>query len=403
MATFRYSARDGSGRVVAGAIDAASEVAVVAKLQEMGFYVTSLEEAAPRAGVRFALNRLRGVSLHDLTILFRQFSTMVSSGLSMLRTLSVLEVQTENPKLRQVVNDLRTDVQEGKSLSEATGRHPRTFSNLVVSMIRAGEIGGVLDEILQRVATFLEKDLALRQKVRAAVTYPIAIFVFAIGIIFFLVFFILPQFIGFFEGLDLVLPAPTRMLIWFTRTVTAYWYVILGVIVGAIFALRRYIGTPAGRMRFDRFKLRVPIFGPLVHKVTVSRFSRTLSTLISSGVPIMQALEVVAGAVDNKVLTKAIEEVRTSIREGESIALPLQASGIFPPMVVQMTAVGEETGQLDGMLAKVADFYDAEVETTLAQLTSIIEPLLILFLGFVVGFIVLSFYLPLYTLITGIK
>lgn len=403
MSTFKYSARDASGRVVAGAIDATSEVAVVAKLQEMGFYVTSLEEERGRLGLRGALARLRGSSLRDLTILFRQFSTMVSSGLSMLRTLSVLEVQTENPRLRQIVMDLRTDVQEGKSLSEATTRHPKTFTNLIVSMIRAGEVGGVLDEILQRVATFLEKDLALRQKVRSAVTYPIAIFIFAVGIIFFLVFFILPQFIGFFEDLDVVLPAPTRLLIWFTRTTTKYWYVIFGVIVAAIYLLRRYIATPSGRMRFDRFKLRVPIFGPLVHKVTISRFSRTFATLISSGVPIMQALEVVAGAVDNKVLTKAVEAVRTSIREGESIALPLQASGIFPPMVVQMTAVGEETGQLDGMLTKVADFYDAEVETTLAQLTSILEPILIIFLGFVVGFIVLSFYLPLYTLITGIK
>jgi type IV pilus assembly protein PilC len=403
VATFKYSARDGTGRVVAGAIDAPSEVAVVAKLQEMGFYVTSLEEERARQGLRETLQRYRGISLRDLTIMFRQFSTMVSSGLSMLRTLSVLEVQTENPKLRQVVVDLRTDVQEGKSLSESTTRHPKTFSNLIVSMIRAGEIGGVLDEILQRVATFLEKDLALRQKVRSAVTYPIAIFIFAVGIIFFLVFFILPQFIGFFEDLDVVMPAPTRLLIWFTRTTTKYWYVIFGVIIGSLYLLRRYIATPAGRMRFDRFKLRVPIFGPLVHKVTISRFSRTFATLISSGVPIMQALEVVAGAVDNKIVTKAVEEVRTSIREGESIALPLQASGIFPPMVVQMTAVGEETGQLDGMLTKVADFYDAEVETTLAQLTSILEPILILFLGFVVGFIVLSFYLPLYTLITGIK
>lgn len=403
MATFKYSARDSAGRVVAGAIDAASEVAVVAKLQEMGFYVTSLEEETPRPGLRGLLRAMRGIGLRDLTILFRQFSTMVSSGLSMLRTLSVLEIQTENPKLRTVVTELRTDVQEGKSLSEATLRHPKTFSSLIVSMIRAGEIGGVLDEILQRVATFLEKDLALRQKIRSAVTYPIAIFIFAIGIIFFLVFFILPQFIGFFEDLDVDLPLPTRLLIWFTHASTRYWYVVVGLIVIAVFALRRYIATPSGRMRFDRFKLRVPILGPLVHKVTISRFARTFATLISSGVPIMQALEVVAGAVDNKVVTKAVEEVRTSIREGESIALPLQSSGIFPPMVVQMTAVGEETGQLDGMLTKVADFYDAEVETTLAQLTSILEPVLILFLGFVVGFIVLSFYLPLYTLITGIK
>ncbi len=403
MATFRYSARDASGRVVAGAIEAPSELAVVAKLQEMGFYVTSLEEQVKRVGLLAAVRRWRGISLRDLTIFFRQFSTMISSGLSMLRSLSILELQTESLKLREVVTELRSDVQEGKALSEAAGRHPRTFSTLIVSMVRAGEVGGVLDEILQRVAGFLERDLALRQKVRAAITYPAAIFIFAIGIIFFLVFFILPQFIGFFEGLDLVLPVPTRILIWSTHTLTNYWYVVVGLIALGFYAVRTYIRTPAGRMRFDRFKLRVPVFGKIVHMVTLARFSRTFATLISSGVPIMQALEVVAGAVDNKVVTKAVEEVRASIREGESIALPLQAAGIFPPMVVQMTAVGEETGQLDAMLTKVADFYDGEVETVLSQLTSILEPLLILFLGFIVGFIVLSFYLPLYTLITGIK
>ena len=403
MAMFKYSARDGSGRVVAGAIEADTEVMVIGKLQEMGFYVTSLEKEAAKIDLRQGFRRLRKVGLRELTVFTRQFATMVNAGLTMVRTLSILEQQTESARLRQLVGDVRKDVEEGMTLSDAFGKYPQTFSNLMVNMVRAGEVGGVLDDVLNRVATFFEKDLSLRQKVRAAVTYPAAIFIFAIGIIFFLVFFILPQFIGFFEGLDLVLPLPTRVLIAFTKAMTGYWYIFLGLLVLAGYALRMYRRTPAGRMNFDRFTLRIPIFGSLMRKVTVSRFSRTLGTLITSGVPIMQALEVVAKAVDNRVVSTAIEDVRSSIREGESIALPMQASGLFPPMVVQMTAVGEETGTLDTMLTKVADFYDAEVETTLAQLTSIIEPVLILFLGFTVGFIVLAFYMPLYQIVTNIK
>ncbi|HXF83270.1 MAG TPA: type II secretion system F family protein [bacterium] len=403
MATFRYSARDSAGRVVAGAIEADTEVMVIGKLQEMGFYVTSLEKETPKVDLRQGLRRLRKVGLRELTVFTRQFATMVNAGLTMVRTLSILEQQTESARLRQLVGEVRKDVEEGLTLSDAFGKHPETFNTLMVNMVRAGEVGGVLDDVLNRIAGFFEKDLALRQKVRAAVTYPAAIFIFAIGIIFFLVFFILPQFIGFFEGLDLTLPLPTRLLIAGVKALTGYWYVFLGALVLAGYGFRLYVRTPTGRMNFDRFRLRIPVFGPLMRKVTVSRFSRTLGTLITSGVPIMQALEVVAKAVDNRVVATAIENVRSSIREGESIALPMQASGLFPPMVVQMTAVGEETGTLDTMLTKVADFYDAEVETTLAQLTSIIEPLLILFLGFTVGFIVLAFYMPLYQIITGIR
>jgi len=343
------------------------------------------------------------VGLRELTVFARQFATMVNAGLSMVRTLSILEQQTESQKLRQIIGEVRKEVEEGMTLSDSFGKHPETFNTLMVNMVRAGEVGGVLDDVLNRVATFFEKDLSLRQKVRAAITYPAAIFIFALGVIFFLVFFILPQFIGFFKGMDLVLPLPTRFLIFSTELLTGYWYVFLGFFLLGMYGFRMYVNTPAGRFRFDQFKLRVLVFGPLVRKVIISRFTRTLGTLISSGVPIMQALEVVAKAVENKVVSQAIENVRSSIREGESIAIPMQSSGLFPPMVVQMTAVGEETGSLDSMLQKVADFYDAEVETTLAQLTSILEPLLIMFLGFVVGFIVLSFYMPLYQLITGVK
>lgn len=404
MATFRYSARDASGRVVAGAIDADTEVMVLGKLQEMGFFVTNLERQSGGALAlrRLDLGKLRKVGMRELTVFTRQFATMVNAGLSMVRTLNILEQQTESAKLKTIVGDVRKHVEEGMTLSDALGQHPDTFSALTINMVRAGEVGGVLDDVLNRLAIFYEKDLALRQKVRAAMTYPAAIFTFAMGVIFFLVFFILPQFIGFFEGLDLQLPLPTRILIIVTHALTGYWYVFLGGLLVGVWGLRVYIGTERGRFRWDRFKLRVPVFGPLLRKVTISRFTRTLGTLITSGVPIMQALEVVSKAVENKIVAQAIDNVRNSIREGESIALPLQNSGLFPPMVVQMTAVGEETGTLDSMLQKVADFYDAEVESTLAQLTSILEPLLIMFLGFVVGFIVLSFYMPLYQLITGL-
>ncbi|HEX9533479.1 MAG TPA: type II secretion system F family protein [bacterium] len=404
MATFRYSARDASGRVVAGAIDAETEVLVLGKLQEMGFFVTNLQRQSGGAVSlrRLDLGKLRKVGMRELTVFTRQFATMVNAGLSMVRTLNILEQQTESAKLKTIVGDVRKHVEEGMTLSDALGQHPDTFSALTINMVRAGEIGGVLDDVLNRLAIFYEKDLSLRQKVRAAMTYPAAIFTFALGVIFFLVFFILPQFIGFFEGLDLQLPLPTRVLIFVTHALTGYWYVFLGGLLVSFWGLRVYIGTERGRFRWDRYKLRVPVFGPLLRKVTISRFTRTLGTLITSGVPIMQALEVVSKAVENKIVAQAIDSVRSSIREGESIALPLQNSGLFPPMVVQMTAVGEETGTLDSMLQKVADFYDAEVESTLTQLTSILEPLLIMFLGFVVGFIVLSFYMPLYQLITGI-
>lgn len=403
MATYKYTARDTTGRIVAGNMDGETEVLVIGKLQERGFFVTSLEREAAKLSLNSALQQFKKIGMRDLTIFTRQFATMVNAGLSMVKTLTILEHQTENPKLRAVVNEVRRDVEQGTTLSDAFNKHPTAFSSLVVNMVKAGEVGGVLDDVLRRIASYFEKDLALRQKVKSAITYPVAIFIFAMGVIFFLVFFILPQFITFFEGLDLTLPLPTRFLIVFTRVATKMWWVFLLAMVGGLYAARTYVKTEKGRFQYDQLKLRIPVFGALVRKVIISRFSRTLGTLITSGVPIMQALEVVSHAVENRVVSKAIDDVRNSIREGESIALPMQASGLFPMMVVQMTSVGEETGTLDSMLQKVADFYDAEVETTLAQLTSILEPMLIIFLGFVVGFIVLSFYMPLYQLITGIK
>src|SRR3989442_3388089 len=274
MATFKYSARDASGRVVAGAIDAETEVLVIGKLQDVGFVVTSLEKQAGRGELRLGLRgrrRLRRFGFSELTVFARQFATMVNAGLSMVRTLTILEQQTESQKLRQIIGEVRKEVEEGMTLSDSFGKHPETFNTLMVNMVRAGEVGGVLDDVLNRVATFFEKDLSLRQKVRAAITYPAAIMTFALGVIFFLVFFILPQFIGFFKGLDLVLPLPTRVLIFSTELLTGYWYVFLGFILLGLSGFRMYINTPAGRFRFDTFKLRVPVFGPLFGKGPISR------------------------------------------------------------------------------------------------------------------------------------
>ncbi len=403
MATFAYTARDNDGRVITGTLEGESEIAVVARLQEMGYFITDLQRRIKRPTLEDVLQRFRGVRLKDLTVFTRQFATMINAGLAILAGLSILEVQSENKRLKEILGAVRADIEQGAPLSDALAKHPETFNSLYVNMVRAGEAGGVHDDFLARLAGFLEKELALRQKVRAAMIYPAVIASAAVLIVSFLVFYILPTFVSFFTSLNVPLPAPTRLLIAITVGARRFWYIILLVIVAAVYGARYYISTPEGRARYDRFKLRMPVFGSIVHKVAMARFARTLGTLVRSGVPILQALDVVAKAVDNTVVTQAVAAVRSSIREGESIALPLQASGIFPPMVVHMVSVGERTGQLDEMLMKVSDFYDTEVEYAVAGLTSILEPALIIVMGGIVGFVVISFYLPLFNLVGAIK
>ena len=403
MATFVYTARDISGRVITGAIEGDSEQAVVGRLKENGYFITSLRRQMRRIRVEDLLHRLGGVRLKDLVVFTRQMATMINAGLTITMCLSILEAQSANKRLVEVITLLRQDVESGLPLSDALAKHPDEFSNLYVNMVRAGETGGVLDEVLTRLAALLEKELALRQKVRAAMVYPTVIASAAILIVSFIVFFILPKFAALFLDLDIALPGPTRFLIWVTQTLHRFWYIFLLGFISGIFGLRSYIQTTKGRAWFDRFKLRMVLFGNINRNVVMTRFSRTLGTLTNSGVPILQALDVVAKAVDNVVISQAVSAVRASIREGETIAGPLQASGMFPPMVVQMVSVGERTGALDSMLAKVADFYDTEVEYAVAGLTSILEPALIMVLGGVVGFIVIAFYLPLFNLVGAIK
>ena len=405
MPVYEYTARDTTGKVLAGAIEAESDTTVTQKLREMGFFITNLHRKTEPVGVEEYIARFRGIGLKDLAIFSRQFSTMVNAGLSLVRTLSILEEQTTQKQLREVIGEIRGDIEGGATLSNALSRHPRAFSNLYVNMVKAGEAGGVLDEVLIRLANFLEKELALRQKIKSATTYPVLLACAALSALLFMTVVIIPQFASFFKelGSNAALPLPTQIAMGVSELIRHYWYVLVVGIVALLWALRAYVRTPGGKAAYDRVKLRLPILGPVNKKIVIARFSRTFGTLVASGVPIMQALEVVGKAIDNVVIATAVEAVRTSIREGESIAIPLQASGMFPPMVVQMVKVGEETGSLEIMLTKVADFYDTEIENTVASLTSILEPILIVGMGVVIGAMLISLYLPIFNLALSVK
>jgi type IV pilus assembly protein PilC len=407
MPSFAYQAKDASGKTVNGVIEAENERVLRAKLREMNYYVTGITQKSSNvmnADIGAVLSKFKGVGEQALVVFARQFATMINAGLAMVRCLDVLGVQTEDSQLKPIIVAVRREVEGGSTLAAALGKFPKVFSPLFVNMVRAGELGGILDDVLNRLAGFLEKDFNLKKKVKAAMTYPTVILVMAIGIVIFLVTFILPTFVQMFEQMNMKLPLPTLILITFTKYSRNPYILIptLAALGVGFFFFNRYVSTQVGRRQFDAFKLKLPVFGMLIRKVAISRFCRTLGTLLQSGVPIMQALEIVGKASGNEVVAEVVSKVRDSVREGESIAVPLQLSGMFPPLVTQMVSVGEETGNLDGMLSKIADFYDTEVDYMLSSLTSLLEPLMILGMGFVVGFIVISVFLPLYQIIGNI-
>ena len=399
MPTFAYTFRDASGNVRSGTSEAESAETLRRRLQEQGFTVTEVRQVrAHRPGGGWGR-----VKLSDLAIFCRQFSTMQDAGVSIVRSLDVLAQQTQSPKLRRIIMDIQAEVEAGQTLSKAMSKYPNVFSNLFIGLIRAGEVGGVLEESLQRLAAFLEADVALRRKVRAAMTYPTIVVIAALAIVIGLVTFILPRFFDVFRDLNIKeFPVMTQMLMDFSNFLTSRWYVMIAIVVLVVIAFRMFVRTRIGRRLYDRLKLKLPVFGPLNHKIALARFSRTLSTLLSSGVPILQALETVAGTVANEIIAEAVMEARARIREGDRIGPPLEKSGMFPPMVVHMISIGEESGALDQMLSKVADFYESEVESTLQSLTSAIEPVLIVLLGGMVGFIVISLLLPLITAVQSL-
>lgn len=406
MPIFVFEARDRGGQMLKDIIDAANVRVATQKLQEQGLAVINIKERTAAAAMAQTdlmgwFNKMRKVGEQAITVFSRQFATMINAGLAMVRCLDILSEQTEDKKLQQVLIQVRKDVEGGSTLSNALGKHPTVFSTLYTSMVKAGELGGVLDEVLDRLANFMEKDYNLKKRVKSALTYPMVILVMAVFIVAFLVIYILPTFVNLFKGMHLALPLPTRILIAVTEGARNPFVIgpTIAIVVVGIMAFNKYVTTPAGKKQYDRLKLSLPVFGQLNKKVAISRFCRTLGTLLSSGVPIMQALEIVGKASGNEVIAETVSKVRESIREGESIANPLGASGMFPPMVTQMVAVGEETGNLDAMLAKISDFYDTEVEYLLASLTSMLEPIMIVGMGAMVGFIVVSVFLPLYQLI----
>jgi type IV pilus assembly protein PilC len=395
MPVYSYTFRDASGGTQKGTAEAESEEILRKRFEEQGFTITEVTMIKAR-GTR--AKRYGRVKLTNLSIFCRQFSTMVDAGVSLVRCLDVLGQQTQDPKLKKILLDIGERVEGGESLSRAMQRHPKTFSNLFIGLIRAGEVGGVLEESLQRLSHFLEKDVELRRKVKAALTYPVLVAVMATGITFFLVYWFVPQWAKILVDLGLKgddIPAPTQFLIDLAHNLEQRWWVFLLVIIGIVIAQKIFVSTRFGRRVTDRIKLKVPVFGKLHHKICMARFSRTMGTLLTSGVPILQAMETVAGTVGNTIMSDAVMEARARIREGDRIGDPLEQSKLFPPMVVHMIGVGEESGSLDFMLQKIADFYESEVEAALQSLTAALEPIMIVSLGFVVGFIVISMFLPL--------
>ena len=403
--TFIYRVRDKGGRLLEGSLEADNTGLVANKLREMGYFPISIEAQEVSALQReLHIPGLgKRVKPRDIAIFSRQFATMVNSGLTLLRSLTILGEQTDNPVLRKALNEVRNDVQTGSSLSAALARHPKMFSRLYVSMVRAGEAGGVLDEVLLQLAETIEKQVALRSKIRSAMTYPIAVFGLVMCILVAMLLFVVPMFKSLYKQLHGTLPLITRLLIQVSNLFKTGFPFVVVIVVGSAYGIRRWKATTNGQAAWDRGKLRVPIFGRLFHKTALTRFARTLSVLLRSGVPILESLEITADTVGNAVVASAIKDVQTAVKGGDTMARPLANHPVFPPMVVQMLAVGEETGAVDTMLSKIGDFYDQEVEALVESLTSLLEPILIVFLGGTVGGMVVSLYLPMFNIIKLVK
>jgi type IV pilus assembly protein PilC len=396
--TYDYKVRDKSGSLISGTLMGDSETLVLQKLREMG--MTPIEVKKHTDGLKMEINLRPGhVKLKQIAIFCRQFATMVNSGLPILRALSILGDQTDSKDLQKVLVQVRTEVEQGSSLSAAMSKHPKAFNNLFISMVKAGEAGGVLDDVLIRLADQIEEEVELRRQIKSAMTYPIAVLALVVLIMSAMLLFIVPQFESIYDNLGGTLPLPTRLLLMVSKSFRTYWWIMIASTFGGRYALKKYKKTPSGRMRIDALKIKVPVFGPLFHKVALARFAATAGMLLKAGVPILQALDIVKDTVNNAVLSTAVEDVKVSVREGESIARPLGKHRVFPPMIVQMLAVGEETGAVDTMLEKVAQFYNQEVAATVDALTSLIEPLLIAVIGGAVGAAVVALYMPMFNII----
>ncbi len=400
MPRYAYEARDAAGRNVTGVVEARDERALIANLRPQGYTITSVREEKKAFDVS-ALFRFGGrVKAKDLTVFSRQFSTMVNAGLPLMQALEILARETDSIPLRRLLERVRADVGAGLPLSEALRKHPQTFSRLYTDLVKAGETGGALDVILQRLASYLEKSQTLRRKVRGALTYPAVVAFVAFALTGAIIIFAVPFFANVYESFGAQLPVPTLILLTISRAITGYFWLVGLCILGLVLLIRQYAKNEKGRLNIDRMLLKLPVFGPIFRKAAVARFARTFAVLVASGVPILEAMEVVARSSGNRVIETSVLRARDDIREGELISDPLQRSGVFPPMVTQMILVGEETGSLEEMLTKIADFYDEEVDVAVGTLTTLIEPIMIVVLGAVVAGIVVALYLPIFRLAT---
>lgn len=399
--TFDYKVRDRNGNLIEGSLDGDNLGLVVSRLRSMGYLPVTV---TPKTSLSLRQLQIPGVTDRirnkEVAVFTRQFATMVDSGLSISRALAVLSAQMTNKHFAQVVREVRDSVESGRPLSDALSEHPKVFDELYVSMVRAGELGGSIDVVLKTIATELEKQVALARKIRGASVYPIVV-VSVISILFVVMMvFIVPVFKRLFQTLNAPLPVPTKIVISISNTL-ASWHagIVVAVIVIAIVGIRRWIGTENGREKWDTWKLRPPIFGPLIHKAALARFSFTLSSLVSSGVPVMESLDIVGRASGNVLVEKATQEIKRAVREGRPFADPMRANPLFPPLMVQMVEVGEQTGALDDMLSKAAAYYQGEVDQTVDNLSSILEPVLVVVMGGMVGTVIISLYLPMLTYI----
>jgi type IV pilus assembly protein PilC len=397
MAQFTYTARDVNGELKSATIEAPNRNEVIKQLKQHRLTIVKIDE-----GSAAKRKRPGAIKMRDMVIFTRQFSTMIRAGLPLVQALDILAYQSENPALKEVTRQVVFDVESGNTVADALRKHPKAFSELYVNMVAAGEAGGILDTILMRLAIFMEKNEALLRRVKGAMIYPGVITSVAAIAITVLLVFVIPTFQSMFESAHIALPLPTRIVIGVSHLLKSYWYVILGVIGTIVFTIRRYYATPGGKLQIDGMLLRLPVLGDVLRKSAVSRFTRTLGTLISSGVSILSGLEITAKTSGNRVIHDAIMESRASIAGGETIAAPLKKSHAFPPMVTSMVSVGEETGRLDEMLTKIADFYDEEVDAAVSGLLALIEPVMIVFLGVVVGGMVTAMYLPIFDMVNTV-
>jgi len=400
--TYLWKGRSPSGELLSGEYQTESKDELVSYLRKRKIIITSMREKA-KGNWALKMPGMDRVSVKDMGVFTRQFATMINAGLPMVQCLDILAQQTEKEFFRTSIARVMADVEGGSTLAESMARHPKVFTTLYVNMVEAGEAGGILDVILVRLATFLEKLDILQRKVKSALTYPSVVAFVAIAATCFMLIFIIPTFARMFTDFGGQLPTPTRIVMGLSDCLRGYWWVIIASITGFVIALQRYYKTESGRLNIDRLLLKIPVLGTVIRKGAVARFTRTLGTLISSGVPILSGLEITARTAGNRVVENAVIATRESISQGNTIAEPLRASGVFPPMVTQMIAVGEQTGALDEMLEKIATFYDSEVDTAVDALTAIIEPVMIVVMGTVVGGMLVAMYLPMFKLVAVVS